>query len=115
MRYEYGVQIELQQLFHVLALITIGNSREDIIKLVDSIEDIVRKKIQNSDESLLNSVEKRLGRHFEMPDWPPRHMSPREAFISDSEMVPTEKATGRVSADMITPYPRVYRQYVPVK
>ncbi|MEQ8170978.1 MAG: aminotransferase class I/II-fold pyridoxal phosphate-dependent enzyme [Candidatus Eremiobacterota bacterium] len=105
LRYEYGVQIELQQLFHVLALITIGNSREDIVKLVNSIEDIVRKKIQNTGESLLNRVEKRLGRNFEMPDWPQRHMSPREAFISDSEMVPTEKATGRVSADMITPYP----------
>ncbi|HPZ10143.1 MAG TPA: aminotransferase class I/II-fold pyridoxal phosphate-dependent enzyme [Candidatus Eremiobacteraeota bacterium] len=107
LRYEYGVQIELQQLFHVLALITIGNTREDVVKLVDSIEDIVvnRKRIKSPEESLLKMVEKRLGKEFEMPDWPPRKMSPREAFISDSEMVLTDSSIGRVSSDMITPYP----------
>lgn len=105
LRYDYGVQIELQQLFHILALITIGNTEEEVKKLVDSIEDIVVNRKKSDTESLLKRVEKRLGRDFEMPDWPPRKMSPRKAFISDCEIVSIEDAIGRICGDMITPYP----------
>ncbi|WP_244199584.1 hypothetical protein [Amycolatopsis thailandensis] len=32
-------------------------------------------------------------------------MLPRDAFFADTEHVPLAKATGRVSAEMISPYP----------
>jgi arginine decarboxylase len=32
-------------------------------------------------------------------------MSPREAFFAETEEVPVEKAVGRISAEMVSPYP----------
>ena len=104
LRYDYGVQIELQQLFHVLALVTIGNTKEEVEKLVSSVEDIMLNRRRDT-KSHLKRVEIRMGSEFEMPDWPKRRMSPRKAFISPSRMVSIEKAVGKVCADMITPYP----------
>jgi len=105
LRYDYGVQIELQQLFHVLALITIGNTEEEVVKLVDAMEDIAVNRKKELTDSLLKRVEQRWGKDFELPDWPPRKLTPRIAFISDHEMVPIEESVGRICADMITPYP----------
>lgn len=33
------------------------------------------------------------------------HLSPREAFFADTEDVPAEKAPGRISAQLVSPYP----------
>jgi len=104
LRYDYGVQIELQQLFHILALITIGNTKEEVEKLVSAIEDITVNRRKDT-KSFLKRVEMRMGKEFELPDWPQRQMSPRRAFISPSEMVSLKESIGRVCADMITPYP----------
>jgi arginine decarboxylase len=36
---------------------------------------------------------------------PPQTMSPREAYFSPHESVPREQALGRVSAELVAPYP----------
>jgi lysine decarboxylase len=37
--------------------------------------------------------------------WAPQSMSPREAFFASHETVTAEAAVGRVSAELIAPYP----------
>jgi arginine decarboxylase len=32
-------------------------------------------------------------------------MSPREAFFAETEQIPVEQAAGRISAEMVSPYP----------
>ncbi|MEV0196537.1 hypothetical protein [Nonomuraea sp. NPDC050691] len=32
-------------------------------------------------------------------------MPPRDAFFAETEQVPVEQASGRISAEMLTPYP----------
>ena len=39
------------------------------------------------------------------PPIPPLRMTPREAWFADKETVPFEKARGRLSAEMVVPYP----------
>ena len=106
LRYKYGIQVELTDVFNILALVTIGNTFEEVKKLVDAIRDIVKNNKRNiCNKSLLEQLEERIGKKFELPDWPEQKLTPREAFIASSEEIPVEKAAGRICAELITPYP----------
>jgi arginine decarboxylase len=41
----------------------------------------------------------------EPPPWGPPELSPREAFLSDQEVVPFERAEGRIAAESLAAYP----------
>ncbi len=98
LRSKGGVQIELSDLFHVVALITISDSEKEVDQLVNGIKQIL--KIPNQESK--GFLEKKGAR---LPDWPPLKLSPRDAFVSQHETVPLEKADGRVSTELITTYP----------
>jgi arginine/lysine/ornithine decarboxylase len=92
------VQIELSDLFHVVALITISDSEKEVDQLVKGIKQILKMPPQKS-KGLLEKKEAKL------PDWPPLKLSPREAFVSRHETIPFEKASGKISTELITTYP----------
>ncbi|MBR6501572.1 MAG: hypothetical protein IKT25_08705, partial [Firmicutes bacterium] len=92
---EYKCEVELSDYKNVLAIITFANVKEDVDRLVDALEDIAR----------------RFGRCMKLPEGKPlppqpeMMITPRKAYFAATETVAWEEAKGRISAEMIAPYP----------
>lgn len=93
----YGVYAELPALRHVTFIFTASNSISDVENLVSAVSTFVRIPRTRNKETF------EIGARF--PASKPFRMTPREAFFSESETVPTWTAIGRVSADVLCPYP----------
>jgi len=96
LRSEYKIQVELSDLYNILAMGTIGDERQDYQRLYEAIYDI-SKKCSNE----------RLVRDIPQISWrmPYQALSPREAIYEPLEMIDFKKSDGRISAEIIAPYP----------
>lgn len=94
LRKEYNIQIELSDLYNILAVVTIGDSKEDVITLVNALKDIAAKsegrKLKNITKTPLN---------------PKMVVPPRDAFYSAKRTVLLDEAAGKTSAEMVMAYP----------
>jgi arginine decarboxylase len=109
---QLGVTAELPLLKHLTFIISLGNTPEDIDRLVEGFN------------TLAKSFEKAGGRRQEaggfslllplspspLPITPTPirgqvSLSPREAFFAPKEIVIIDRAIGRISAELICPYP----------
>lgn len=91
-----GVQVEMADPWHVVALITFGDTWETANALYDGVQrtldDAPRGRPIPS-----QSV-------WQLPR-PKQRLTPREATLSPTEWVPLGHAVGRISAETICPYP----------
>lgn len=94
---DFDIEVESASDIGVLMLINIGNTKEEIQHLVNSIE-----KIAKSNYSDIYYIEKR--KHMPMLT-PQIMMLPREAYYSEKETIPKEEAIGRISAEVIAECP----------
>lgn len=91
-----GVPVEMADRDTIVAVVTVVDDADSLERLTDVLR---------------ASIERRRGRPREIAKaacWivqPEVVVSPREAFFGETETVPTSKAVGRVSADLIAPYP----------
>jgi arginine/lysine/ornithine decarboxylase len=96
----HGVQPELSGPGHLLCITTIGNTDHDMDRLVDGFTEISAhfgtRDDTGTDAGLVTDL---LGLRAEQV------LTPRAAFFAADEAVPLSAATGRVSAEAITPYP----------
>ncbi|MBI3988322.1 MAG: aminotransferase class I/II-fold pyridoxal phosphate-dependent enzyme [candidate division NC10 bacterium] len=93
---EFDIQVEMADLQNVLVIVSIGDRRDDLHRLVLALERLAGRlagKPRASLPSLLPSFEGRL------------LLSPREAYFAPCEHLPLRKAEGRVAADIVTVYP----------
>lgn len=81
-----------------MPLVSYSHSESDIDRLVQACRALVKAHHGN--------------KHGELPQFPSRPqirteqaMLPREAFFAATELIPFKKAVGRVSAELVTPYP----------
>lgn len=93
---KYSVNMELSDYGNVLAIITYANEQEDIDRLVEACADI-RKGLCSTGKAENNIPE--------FPELPPQLMTPRQAFFSRTVMVSWQEAVGKISGQMIAPYP----------
>ena len=106
LRNRYNVQIELADLFNVVALVTIGDTQDKIDKLVHAVADLAREDRPIDIYSPTGILERRLAQGtYMMPSIPELVVTPREAFLSDHVEVPFGKSAGLVCAEVVTPYP----------
>jgi arginine/lysine/ornithine decarboxylase len=106
LRRRYNIQVELADLFNVVALITIGTRAEAAERFVNAFEEMahVDRKLDMFAPSGI--LEQRLKRgNFAIPPVPPMRMRPREAFLADTEFVKFRESAGRICAETLTPYP----------
>ncbi|MHB8422677.1 MAG: aminotransferase class I/II-fold pyridoxal phosphate-dependent enzyme [Leptospirales bacterium] len=95
---EYDIQVEMADLMHVLVIVSIGDHKDDIDRLVSSLEKIAA---QSQPPALA-----RMNPNFHAPYlMNPNQMSPRNAFFSQHQTIPLEKAEGHTAADIVTVYP----------
>ena len=95
LRDEYNIQVELGDVYNILAIISIGDDIESINKLINALKDISDKfrgtKIEFDKAPVLENPEVVL--------------LPREAYYSHKKSVSLEDAEGLVSGEFIMAYP----------
>jgi arginine/lysine/ornithine decarboxylase len=94
---KYQVNMELSDYENVLAIVTYANEKEDIDRLINACMDISNNhKISNSTTN--NNLPP-------FPPIPPQLMTPRKAYFSNTSEIKWSNAKGKISAQMIAPYP----------
>lgn len=96
LREEFNIEVELSDLYNVLCLITLGDTKRNVEALIEALRQLAGRFYQQ-----------RTVRHYEvkLPTTPILAMSPREAFYAETESVPLLEAEGRVIAEMVKVYP----------
>ncbi|MET0475124.1 MAG: DegT/DnrJ/EryC1/StrS family aminotransferase [Mycobacterium sp.] len=95
----HGVQPELSGMGHVLCITTIGNTDDDIDRLVTGFEEVAAYSGLRGEGTEAGLVADLLAVR------PETVLTPREAFFAAEESVSLSRATGRIAAEAITPYP----------
>ncbi|SHH04298.1 arginine decarboxylase [Thermosyntropha lipolytica DSM 11003] len=94
LRREYNIQIELADLYNILAIMSIADRRENLKALVKALTEIAHK---SNRKGLINST--RIPYHPEMV------VTPREAFYSPKKVIRLEDAAGEIAGENIMAYP----------
>jgi arginine decarboxylase len=106
LRKRYNVQVELADLFNVVALLSIGDTEASAGKLVDAVAELSREDRPIDIYAPTGILERRLATGtYKIPPIPELVVTPREAFLSDCVEVPFKKSAGRVCVEVVTPYP----------
>ncbi len=106
LRRRYNIQVELADLFNVVALFTIGTTPVAAERFVNALEELARDERPLDMFAPSGILEQRLNRgNYKLPKIPPMRMSPRDAFLATTELVPFGKSKGRICAETIAPYP----------
>lgn len=92
---EFGVQLELGDLYNILALVSIGTTKQDVDKLIKSLEIISRKYSEYRSASILETKQ----------IIPIVRINPRQAFYSQKESIDFKKSINRICAESIMAYP----------
>ena len=95
----HGVQPELSGTGHVLCITTIGNTDNDIDRLVSGFGEVASHVGRRREDHATGLIPDLLAVR------PETVLTPREAFFSADETVPLSRAAGRIAAEAITPYP----------
>ncbi|MBI4536570.1 MAG: aminotransferase class V-fold PLP-dependent enzyme [candidate division NC10 bacterium] len=97
---EFGIQVEMADLWNILVIVSIGDRRDDLGRLVGGLEALARRHFASANRHPLT----------EIPPMPRLEdatlaCSPREAYFGPSSPIPLSEAAGRISSDIITIYP----------
>lgn len=93
---EEGIQLELADRDTIVAIVTVADDESTLDELVSHLVPAIRA---SAGEPRPRSVALSWDVH------PVYAMSPRAAFFAPHESVPADQAVGRVSAELIAPYP----------
>jgi arginine decarboxylase len=94
LRKEYNIQIELSDMHNILAIVSIGDRKEDLNALVAALEDI---SLKTEKVVMKNTIK--------IPGSPEMIVSPRNAFYSPKKVVTLENSIGEIAGEMIMAYP----------
>jgi arginine decarboxylase len=93
-----AVAIEATDPHNIVANITFGDSEASIERLVLALASVVARAAASGKKAATQSPPK-------LPLAGRQALSPREAFFGASEVLPLAACAGRVSAEMVVPYP----------
>ncbi len=104
LRENANIEIELSDLYNILCLVTIGDTRKELNLLVNALQRM--SEAYESEAAIVESV-------VLLPDIPALAMTPRDAFYATTEVVSIEEAVGRISAEFIMVYPPGIPIFIP--
>lgn len=102
----YHIQVEMADPFHVLVIISIGDRRDDLNRLVEALREISKEYYGSAKPSALEEVGVPLFMNEAI-------FTPREAFFADHYYVELEKAIGCISSEIVTVYPPGIPLFIP--
>ncbi|WP_062197727.1 aminotransferase class I/II-fold pyridoxal phosphate-dependent enzyme [Massilibacterium senegalense] len=97
LREQYNLEVELSDLYNILCIITLGDNEETIQVLLQALRALSGCFLK----------EGRMKREVtvEVPEIPLLALSPRDAFYSETEVVPFSESVDRIIAEFIMVYP----------
>lgn len=95
LRTECKIQMELGDMYNILAIISLGDSEENIDKLISGLK-YIKDHYENSES---------LNYNFEKQKIPKAILTPREAYFMDKKYIAVEDSVGKISGDTIIIYP----------
>ncbi len=93
----HGIQVEMADPFHVLVIVSIGDRKDDLNRLVDALKEISAEGQQGPTRRFQPITIPKF-----VNEW---RMSPHDAFLSDHEQVELNAGIDRISAEIVTVYP----------
>jgi arginine/lysine/ornithine decarboxylase len=97
LRDEHGIDVELADHRRLMALVTYAHDEADVDRLADALKQLADERGGAGGELELLGT----GEDLETE----QAMLPRDAFFAASEMVRVRDAPGRISSDLVVPYP----------
>ncbi|WP_195940840.1 aminotransferase class I/II-fold pyridoxal phosphate-dependent enzyme [Romboutsia sp. 1001713B170131_170501_G6] len=95
LREKYNIQVELANYYGVLLICTIGNTKEDLDRLSEALEDMSNRYKRDS--------------YIECLEYPvvipEKVLNPREAFYKNKKSVKIYESIGQICAEYVIPYP----------
>lgn len=104
LREKANIEVELSDLYNILCLITLGDSRKEVNLLINAL---TRMSAAFESEAAVKETEVTL------PEIPGLAMSPRDAFYAETETVRLAEAAGRISAEFVMVYPPGIPIFIP--
>lgn len=94
LRKKYNIQVEMSDLFNILALVTIGDKKESVEALVNALKEIA------ANESVIDIKQATI-----LPQNPEMIVTPRDAFYNPKKAVKLEESAGQIAGEMVMAYP----------
>ena len=101
LRDDYHIAVEAADALNVVLNVTHGDRKEDLEHLVTSLRDYASRH-ESGDTAAVAACRALIAL---MPPFTEQLMTPHSAFFSVSEALPVRDCVGRVSAEIVTPYP----------
>lgn len=95
MREEFNIELELSDLYNILAIVTFGDNEQTVGALVHALQQIAAHRGKLRPRRV----------HVRVPDMPHLAMTPRDAFYKTAESVPFAESAGRIAAEFVMVYP----------
>ncbi|HHV61292.1 MAG TPA: aminotransferase class I/II-fold pyridoxal phosphate-dependent enzyme [Firmicutes bacterium] len=105
LRERYGLQVEFADMWNVLAMVTIADRDEDVDRLIEGIKGLSDIFPGQYLQCLQLQYLRCLQHLDDVFSAPPQHLPPRQACLGRTEAVLLKEAAGRVSAEIVAPYP----------
>lgn len=94
LREKFNIQVEMSDLFNILAVISIGDREEDIAALINALKQLSPGR-----------NEKAQSRELVIPENPEMIVTPRDAFYNEKKTVRLEDSAGEIAGEMVMAYP----------
>lgn len=93
---DYQIQLELSDVYNILAIVNLGDNHQSISRLVEAFQDLSKRFYGKGDQIATYPIP------LHNPDL---KANPRDAYYSKKEFVPIQQCVGRTMAESIMVYP----------
>ncbi len=94
LRENFNIQVEMSDLHNILAIVSIGDRKEDITAFVNALRQLS-----------LGRNEEKVSNDFKIPDNPEMIVTPRDAFYNEKKTIRLEDSAGEIAGEMVMAYP----------
>lgn len=107
LRENYNIEVELSDLYNILCIVSIGDTIETTQTLINALKKLA--------DTYLDTAKKQQRKFISVhvPDIPLLALSPRDAFYSETEVIPFKESIGRIIAEFVMVYPPGIPIYIP--
>lgn len=104
LRHNANIEVELSDLYNILCVVTIGDSKKEINLLVNALSRM--SKVFDSEAVITEA-------NVKIPEIPALAMTPRDAFYAQTESILLAEAEGYICAEFIMVYPPGIPIFIP--
>jgi len=94
LRDRFNIQVEMSDLYNILAIVSIGDREEDVTALVNALRQLSPGRTGS-----------KAPKDFEIPESPEMIVTPRDAFYNSKKTVRLEESAGEIAGEMVMAYP----------